>query len=87
MKLKRIVLALLIASQLACTGCWCLHRNRCTNARTSGMPAGCNECSSYGPDMFGTPVHGNAMMQAPGQPADERLGTPAKQKAYEGPAK
>ena len=52
------------------------------------MPVGCNECSSYGgPQMFGQPVHGSAMLQAPGQPIDERLGTPAKQKAYEGPAK
>jgi hypothetical protein len=37
--------------------------------------------------MFGTPITGNAMLQSPGQQYDERLGTPAKQNAYEGPTK
>lgn len=91
MKLKRTIFAILLISQLFCTGCWC-SRNRCcspyTKARgNSAMPAGCNECSGYSPDMFGAPVTGNAMMQSPGQPIDERLGTPAKQSAYEGPTK
>lgn len=88
MKLSRILLGLLIASQLACTGCWCLHK-RCCNNYTRGnasMPAGC-ECSNYGPEMFGTPVHGNAMLQAPGTAVDEKLGSPAKQTPYEGPKK
>ena len=52
------------------------------------MPAGCNECSGYGgPEMFGTPMTGNAMLQSPGQGVDVRLGTPAKQTPYEGPSK
>lgn len=91
MKISRILLGLLLVSQLACTGCWCWHRRCCdrySHTHGGAMPVGCNECSSYGgPQMFGQPVHGSAMLQAPGQPIDERLGTPAKQKAYEGPAK
>jgi len=87
MKMKRVIFGLFIASLLSSTGCWCLHRKTCGNA-TQSPPTGCNECSGYGgPGMFGTPITGNAMLQSPGQPIDERLGTPAKQTPYEGPAK
>jgi hypothetical protein len=94
MKIKRVVFVCLIAAQLASTGCWCLkgkgglcsHSNGATNGCFTA-PSGCNECSGYGPQMFGTPVTNNAMLQSPGQPVDERLGTPAKQTPYEGPSK
>jgi len=92
--MKRVLIGLLLASMLSSTGCWCLHRknNGCNNGftrATPGMPMGCSECSGYGgPEMFGTPITGNAMLQAPGnQAVDERLGTPAKQSPYEGPSK
>jgi hypothetical protein len=93
MKIKRILLCALLVTQLFTTGCF-WSRNRCgglTRTRDrgfdSGMANGCNECQSFGsPEMFGTPVHGNAMLQAPGH-VDERLGNPAKQNAYEGPMK
>ncbi|HQR07347.1 MAG TPA: hypothetical protein PLN21_11025 [Gemmatales bacterium] len=98
MKIKRVVFVLLIAAQLASTGCWCLNRNKSggglCNMHGSGAqsgcftaPTGCNECSGYGPQMFGNPVMNNAMLQSPNAPVDERLGTPAKQTPYEGPAK
>ncbi len=94
MKMKRVLFGLFIASLLSSTGCWCLHRKTSTcgdgyTRATPGMPAGCSECSGYGgPEMFGTPITGNsAMLQSPGQAVDERLGTPAKQSPYEGPAK
>ena len=93
MKIRRVVFVLLIAAQLASTGCWCMSRkNWCnrSNGAQSGCftaPSGCNECSGYSPAMFGPPVTGNAMLQSPGQPVDERLGTPAKQSPYEGPSK
>jgi hypothetical protein len=89
MKMKRVLFGLFIASLLSNTGCWCLQRkNACNNGYTRATP-GCNECSGYGgPEMFGTPMTGNnAMLQSPGQGVDERLGTPAKQTPYEGPAK
>jgi len=96
MKINRVVFVLLIAAQLASTGCWCMSRKGglCGNRSSpqSGCftaPAACNECSGYGPQMFGTPMTSNAMLQSPGTaPAvDERLGTPAKQTPYEGPSK
>ncbi|MFT3880405.1 MAG: hypothetical protein QM703_12180 [Gemmatales bacterium] len=99
MKIKRVVFVLLIAAQLASTGCWCMNRNnnKWGNCFSHGSTpqsgcftapsTGCNECSGYGPQMFGTPVMNNAMLQSPGAPVDERLGTPAKQTPYEGPAK
>jgi len=93
MKIKRVVFVCLIAAQLASTGCWCLKgKSLCnrSNGAQSGCftaPSGCSECSGYGPQMFGTPITGNAMLQSPGQPVDEHLGTPAKQTPYEGPSK
>ncbi len=91
MKMKRVIFGLFLASLLSSTGCWCLHRKICGNGYSNASqssPSGCNECSGYGgPEMFGAPVTGNAMLQSPGQPIDERLGTPAKQTPYEGPAK
>lgn len=99
MKIKRVLFVLLIAAQLASSGCWCFNRNKSSgglcnmhgNGAQSGCftapTMGCNECSGYGPQMFGNPVTNNAMLQSPGSSVDERLGTPAKQAPYEGPAK
>ena len=101
MKIKRVVFVCLIAAQLATTGCWCLkgkslcnRSNGATNGCFTAPQSGCNECSGYGPQMFGKPMTNSAMMQpnntmlqSPGQPVDERLGTPAKQTPYEGPSK
>lgn len=87
MKLTRTLFGIFLICQLFCTGCWC-SRYRCNGSYTRSRPApGCNECSNYSPEMFGTPVHGNAMLQAPGQHVDEKLNNPAKQTPYEGPSK
>jgi hypothetical protein len=91
--MRRIVLGLFVFSLLASTGCFwrrncCGHYSKTSRMRGGdvGMMSGCNECSGYmGPEMFGTPVHGNAGMYQP--PIDERLNAPAKQTPYEGPAK
>lgn len=91
--IRRIGLGLMLLSLVMSTGCFwrCCHSKcgRSTHATPSyngGMAAGCNECSNYaGPEMFGSPAYGSAMMQQP--PVDERLNAPAKQNAYEGPAK
>jgi hypothetical protein len=90
---RRIGLGLMLLSLVMSTGCfWRCHRSSCgrytraTPNYQGGMMSGCNECSNYGSaEMFGNPTYGSAMMQQP--PVDERLNLPAKQNAYEGPAK
>lgn len=95
MNLRRVVFGLFLASLVLSSGCF-FSRNKCSRYNrtrdggfTTGMASGCNECSGYAnTEMFGTPVHSNAMLQAPGQQqVDERLNAPAKQNPYEGPAK
>ncbi len=98
--MRRILLGLFLASLVLSTGCFwrkncCGHYSKTSRSKGHdvGIMAGCNECSSYaGPEMFGTPVHGNAGMYQPNAgmyqpPVDERLSAPAKQTPYEGPAK
>ena len=91
--MRRFLLVLFVASLVLNTGCFwrrgCGHYSKTSRNRGQevGIMSGCNECSNYsGTEMFGTPMHGSsAGMYQP--PVDERLNAPAKQNAYEGPAK
>ncbi len=91
MKIKRIVLGLLILSQLPLTGCLWRH-NQCKpglfgnhsrrrTAETMVVPGGA-ECCNQG---WGGEMSGGAMLMSPGNrlEADETLKAP--QKAWPGP--